>query len=331
MASAVQVKDEPAAAFSADTDSEDDIDIDKLQPLAPKFESSSKFPVGCHVWYNLRSSPEMGHLQAKSARVVEVSIHVENGRRVYKLKPVSPSEYKISFYEDQLFYAIGCAVRVKKTETDESFDGVVVYLERAKGNDGRRQVTYAVQYTADDYITIEPRVAADRIKYRRKGCGVGVGGKVTDDNTRTCMHEGDTDKEEKEADVSSHSSSAESFAHASDGNDSSTARWEPPPPSQPKRGSGPEPKDRRPTKVAKRESRSEEMGEVKRDANKGKAEQGYIKQAENSASVRIITIPRWWKNQWGPANRRQLYCKFFMIEELLIISQLSISLTLYFF
>ena len=327
MASAVQVKDESAAAFSANTDSEDDdIDIDKLQPLARKFVSSSKFPVGCHVWYNLRSSPEMGHLQAKSARVVKVSIHVENGRRVYKLKPKS-SEQKISFYEDQLFYAIGCPVRVKKAEKEEAFDGVVVYLEREKGDDGRRQVTYAVQYTADNYITIEPRVAADRIKYRTDDCGVGVGRKDTDSNTkRTCLHEGDTDKEEKEADVSSHhSSSAESFAHASDGNDSSTARWEPPPPSQLKRGSGSEPKDSRPTKVAKRESRSEERGEVKRDASKGKAENSV------SVSVRTLTIPRWWKNQWGPENRRQLYCKSFMIEELLNISQLSISPTLYFF
>ena len=100
MAPPVQVKPEPVDGdvFSVDTDSEgDDIDIDKLQPLAPKFASLSKVPVGCQVWYKLRSSPETGHLQAKSARVVEVSLHFENGRRVYKVKAES-SEEKIPFY-----------------------------------------------------------------------------------------------------------------------------------------------------------------------------------------------------------------------------------------
>ena len=49
MSSPVQVKHEPGGdAFCVDTDSEsEDIDIDKLQPLAPKFASLSKFPVGC--------------------------------------------------------------------------------------------------------------------------------------------------------------------------------------------------------------------------------------------------------------------------------------------
>jgi len=93
MASPVRVKHEPSdVLFSVDTDSEsDDIDIDKLQPLAPKFASMSKFPVGCKVWYNLRCSPETKHLQAKSAHVEEVFIHFENGRRVYSVKSEASS------------------------------------------------------------------------------------------------------------------------------------------------------------------------------------------------------------------------------------------------
>ena len=176
MASPVRVKHEPSDVFSVETDSEgDDIDIDKLQPLAPKFASLSKFPVGCKVWYNLRCLPATKHLQAKSAHVEEVSIHFENGRRVYTVKSETSSEHKTSFYEDQLVYAISCPVKVTKIDdADETLDGVVVYVERQKGIDGRQQVTYAVQYSVENYIAIESGVLADRIKYRAEDSGMGV-------------------------------------------------------------------------------------------------------------------------------------------------------------
>eukprot|EP00985_Skeletonema_marinoi_P027485 scaffold22634_cov98-Skeletonema_marinoi.AAC.2 len=182
MSSAVQVKPEPGVGvdvFCVDTDSEcEDIDIDKLQPLAPKFASLSKFPVGCKVWYDLRCSPKTKHMQAKSARVKEVSIHFENGRRVYNVKKSEAAdEHEMSLYEDQLVYGISCPVRVTKVGTDEALDGVVVYLQREKGSDGRRQVTYAVQYSEENCMTIESGVAADRIKYRAEDyCGVGGDG-----------------------------------------------------------------------------------------------------------------------------------------------------------
>eukprot|EP00985_Skeletonema_marinoi_P024325 scaffold16815_cov107-Skeletonema_marinoi.AAC.3 len=126
MSSPVQVKHEPGGdAFCVDTDSEcEDIDIDKLQPLAPKFASLSKFPVGCKVWYDLRCSPETKHMQAKIARVEEVFIHVENGRRVYKVKSEAADEHGMCLYEDRLVYGISCPVRVTKVGTDETLDGV---------------------------------------------------------------------------------------------------------------------------------------------------------------------------------------------------------------
>ena len=135
----------------------------------------------------------------------------------------------------------------KIEDTNEKLDGVVVYLERELGLNGKRQVVYAVQYTVDEYVTIETRVAGDRIKYREEDCGVGVDGaesSISTDKqkqTTSCTNEGDTDKEEKEADVSSHSSSAESFVHAEDDSNLNLsdsldpARWEPPTPPKQKR------------------------------------------------------------------------------------------------
>lgn len=202
MASPVQVKDEPGGGdgFHAATDSEaEDIDIDSLQPLAAKFASQSKFPVGCKVWYNLRLSPETKHTQAKRGSVEEVYIHFENGRRVYKVKAEASYDHITTLYKDQLVYAISCPVKVTKVDSIETLEGVVVYLERQKGSDGKRQVTYAVQYLLENYVTIEPGVTADRIKYRVEDYGVGVGGKENStsiEKQTSCIHEGDTDKEE---------------------------------------------------------------------------------------------------------------------------------------
>eukprot|EP00985_Skeletonema_marinoi_P019959 scaffold11631_cov143-Skeletonema_marinoi.AAC.2 len=175
MVTHVRVKHESDDVYNVETDSEsDDIDVEKLQPLAPKFASLSKFPVGCKVWYNLRCSPETKHLQAKSAHVEEVFIHFETGRRVYSVKSEASIEHKTSLYEDQLVYAISCPVKVTKIDADETLDGVVVYLERQKGSDGIRKVTYAVQYSVENYMTIESGVTADRIKYMAEDCGMGV-------------------------------------------------------------------------------------------------------------------------------------------------------------
>lgn len=139
-----------------------DIDIDKLQPLAPKFVSMSKFPVGCKVLYNLRCSHEAKFMQATSARVEEVYMHFENGRRVYKVKmtPETSDAHDMYFYEDQLVYGIGSPVRISKIGTDKTSDGVVLISEREKGIDGVQKVVYTVQYSdsGENDITIESRI-----------------------------------------------------------------------------------------------------------------------------------------------------------------------------
>eukprot|EP00574_Skeletonema_japonicum_P009218 CAMPEP_0201720008 /NCGR_PEP_ID=MMETSP0593-20130828/5049_1 /ASSEMBLY_ACC=CAM_ASM_000672 /TAXON_ID=267983 /ORGANISM="Skeletonema japonicum, Strain CCMP2506" /LENGTH=620 /DNA_ID=CAMNT_0048210549 /DNA_START=52 /DNA_END=1914 /DNA_ORIENTATION=+ len=178
MASPVHVKHEPNDVFYVGTDSEsEDIDMDQLQPLAHKFVTKSKFPVGCKVWYNIRFLSGTKHLQFQSAHVEEVSIHFGNGRRVYTVNSETSREHRTSHYEDQLAYAISCPVKVKKIDTDEMLDGVVVYLERQKGTDGIRQITYAVQYSAEtsSYMKIESGIIADRITYKAKDCGIGAG------------------------------------------------------------------------------------------------------------------------------------------------------------
>jgi len=316
MASPVQVKHEPGSGsgdvFNAATDSEaEDIDDDNLQTLAPKFASISKFPVGCKVWYNLRRSPDT--IKAMSAYVVEVSIHVENGRRVYKVKSETSYEHKTSLYEDQLVYAISCPVTVTKVDSNESLDGIVVYLERQKGSDGKQQVTYAVQYLSDNHVTIEPGITADRIRYRVEDRGIGDGGK----ENKMSIEQQTTDNEGKGVEDLSHSLSfTESFDPVDDyeGNDLNrpnsleTSRWEAPSSLERKRSSGSKSNaNLRPTKLAKKEVRGDVMGEVKRDSSKG--------DLENTPAVRVLTIPSWWVNQWGEENRRLLTCKSLLSQK----------------
>lgn len=163
----VRVKEEPNDVFCIETDSEaDEIDVDKLQMLEPKFASQSKFPVGCKVWYNLRYSPESNHLQAMVASVVGVYLHVENGKRVYRVKSETQTEDQSVLYENQLVYAINSPVWFKKIDTNVTVDGIIVNLERVKDSDGKRIVTYVVKFSEGNYVNIAPGVDAYRIKYR---------------------------------------------------------------------------------------------------------------------------------------------------------------------
>lgn len=192
MASPVQVKHEPGGIdlFHAATESEAeeiDIDMDNLQPLAPKFAASSKFPVGCKVWCNLRRSFKTECRLAKSASVLEVYIHVENGRRVYRVKSETTTQYEQSLYEDQLVYAINCPVNVTNVDTKEMVDGFIIYPELPEVQNGvnmKQNVSYVVQYLEENRVRIEHGVAAERIKYRSrsvcvdKHSGVEGAGKV---------------------------------------------------------------------------------------------------------------------------------------------------------
>jgi len=401
---------------------------------------------------------------------------------VKKSEAEAADEHEMCLYEDQLVYGISCPVRITKVGTDEALDGVVVYLQREKGSDGRRQVTYAVQYSAENCMTIESGVAADRIKYRAEDyCGVGGDGNdggesnisidkqkrttctaaaaaaakrrspstesapvgsnaplkaasgadlirshiegdakelkelssaqpdsasvsasipaaispaqrdetkseegksgakyasavVGDEDIltvqknkekkrtrkkkskkqhiaaqasnhsmtaagdmplpqaqtqagptssiqkqkqqKTCTQEGDTDKEQRETEDSSHTSSVESLAQAegNDHNDCNQSNSHDAIRRIPrKRSSGSESNvNPHPSKVAKRDS-SEERGDARRGASKGRA--------ENTAAVRILTIPPWWRNQWGQEHRRQLCCKSFSSQTNCSISQ----------
>ena len=109
MSTLVQVKEEQTGdVYCVETDSESDeeIDVEYLQPLGPKLGLLSKYPVGCKVLCNLRRLPASSHLQAKIGTVQEVYIHFENGKRVYKVKTCAVTENEIIVFEEQLTYAI---------------------------------------------------------------------------------------------------------------------------------------------------------------------------------------------------------------------------------
>lgn len=149
------------------TDSEtEEIDVENLQPLAPKFVSQSKFPVGCDVWYDARKSKASKVLRAKGGSVVGVYFDLQNLRRVYKIKYDTSIDCEATLYEDRLMYGINCPVTVTNPDTNEVLDGVVVCPKIDRGNDGKQKVSYAVQFTEGKHVSVEFLVAAERIKYR---------------------------------------------------------------------------------------------------------------------------------------------------------------------
>lgn len=172
MSSDVQVKDEPVLEneFNTETDSEaeDDIDLDKLQPLDPKFAAFTKFPIGCKVWYDLcKSTTPKKCLQAKSAYVVEAYIHFENHKQVYKVKSETTEE-EATLYEDRLIYGANCPVTVASHDTNEVKNGVIICpkLDQSKDNDRKQRISYAIQFWRGKKVSIEFGVAAECVKYR---------------------------------------------------------------------------------------------------------------------------------------------------------------------
>ena len=172
MSSDVQVKDEPDLEddFNVDTDSEneEDIEVDKLQPLDSKFALLSKFPIGCRVWYDLsKSTKPTKCLQAKSAYIEEAYIHFENRKQVYKVKS-ERNEHEATLYEDRLVYGANCPVTVSNPDTNEVRNGVIICPKLDQGGDseGKRRVSYAVQFWQGKKISIEFGVAAESVKYR---------------------------------------------------------------------------------------------------------------------------------------------------------------------
>ncbi len=173
--SAAGASEEEQTAYLAETDTEgedeEDIDLDKLQPLTTKLASQSKFPVGCKVWCKARNSkiqPKI--LKAKAAVVVEVYFYFGTMQTVYKVKAEAPTKHETILYEHQLVYAMNCPVCVENLNTNSGVDGIIVSPSTKRGNDGCRVVTYAVQFSEEGGgIIIEQDVAAERIKYRDNG------------------------------------------------------------------------------------------------------------------------------------------------------------------
>ncbi|KAK1740369.1 hypothetical protein QTG54_009319 [Skeletonema marinoi] len=168
----VQVKDEPEMNddFDVETDSEteEEIEVDKLQPLDPKFASLLKFPIGCKVWYDLfKSTKPTKCLQAKSAYVEEAYIHFENRKQVYKVKSEITEHEATPLYEDKLVYGANCPVTVSNPDTNEVRNGVIICPKLDQGHgDGKQRVSYAVQFWQGEKVSIEFGVAAERVKYR---------------------------------------------------------------------------------------------------------------------------------------------------------------------
>ncbi|KAL7459828.1 hypothetical protein ACHAWC_011635 [Mediolabrus comicus] len=294
--STAQVKEEGQNAYQAETDTEgedEDIDLDNLLPLPPTLASRTKFPIGCKVWYNVGNSkiqPKI--LRAKAAIVTEVYHYFGTTKYVYKLQSEAPTEHEIILYEHKLVYAIGCPVKVEKSNTKGAMDGTIVAPNVDKGEDGCRVVTYSVQYSGEEEggLTIEGGVAAERIKYRGKEVEAHSKSEVVRGNklkeaTTTTMEEKEVHDETREDISPRRSNAAETTRTVNMKSDtlsekqtlSSTAtasdslkqpaqiqmanRWEPPLSSEPRRSSEFEATER-PSKFAKIEDDSKVAYEV---------------------------------------------------------------------
>ena len=152
---------------------EEDFSLDELQELDSKYVTDpalTKFPLGCKIWYNARTSRvSTNSLRAKSATIVGVYLHLEKLQRVYKLKSdTATTQCDVFLYEDRLVYGMNCPVTVTDAITSDVCDGVIVCPRLHRCDDGEQQVvsSYDVQISQGSDITVEFGVAADRIKYR---------------------------------------------------------------------------------------------------------------------------------------------------------------------
>ena len=154
---------------------EEDFSLDELQELDSEFAADpalTRFPLGCKIWYNARTSRvSTNSLRAKSASVVGVYMHYEKLQKVYKLKSDTPTQCDTFLCEDRLAYGMTCPVTVMDASTNDVRDGVIVCPKLYQGGDGdgdgEQQVSsYDVQILQGSDIIVEFGVAADRIKYR---------------------------------------------------------------------------------------------------------------------------------------------------------------------
>ena len=163
---------------------EEDFSLDELQQLDSKFVSDpllTKFPLGCNIRYNARTSSSSrgvskNSLRATSATVTAVYMHLEKLQKVYKLKSsdtattTSSTQCETFPYEDRLVYGMNCPVTVTDSLNSEIVCNGVIVCPRLHGEQHQQQQqlsSYDVQILhGNGDITVEFGVAADRIKYR---------------------------------------------------------------------------------------------------------------------------------------------------------------------
>ena len=161
-----QEEDNTSNVATDDSETEEDnICYESVQLLDPKVAfKNSKFPVGCKIWYDARKSRASKVLRAKSGCVVRVYFDFQSMRHVYRVRSAGDSEYTL--YEDRLMFGINCPVTVTNSDL-EAKDGVIVVPKVDVGKDGKKLISYAVQFTEGRHVSVEFLVAADRIKYRQ--------------------------------------------------------------------------------------------------------------------------------------------------------------------
>ena len=131
---------------------EEDFSLDELQQLDSKFVSDpslTKFPLGCNIWYNARTSSSSrgvskNSLRAKSATVIGVYMHLEKLQKVYKLKSdaattTSTTQCETFLYEDRLVYGINCPVTVTDSVNSEIVCNGVIVCPRLHGEHHHQQ------------------------------------------------------------------------------------------------------------------------------------------------------------------------------------------------
>ena len=190
---------------SDDSETEDNICIDNLQQLDPKVASQSNFLVGCKIWYDARKSRASKVLRAKCGHVVSVYFEFKSMSYVYRVKSSSSSSADDScehnLYEDRLMYGINCPVTVTNPDTNESEDGVIVLPKLDVENDGKQQISYAVQFTTGRHVSVEFFVAADRIVYREVKDKQVVIKDGIEDEKETIITQGDAEMKESKVDA----------------------------------------------------------------------------------------------------------------------------------
>ncbi|KAL7535849.1 hypothetical protein ACHAWF_005298 [Thalassiosira exigua] len=149
------IDDDPPPAAGRPT-----IDEDDLQILSAKNAAKTKYPPGCPVWHDLRSSSSR-QLDGRRGVVDAVYLDIESGARVYRVGATY-------FLQRELAYAVGCPVRVRGTndaDPEKVTEGSVVCPKPGRG-DG--EASYSIQFVWGTLVRVKLGVEGDKISYRKE-------------------------------------------------------------------------------------------------------------------------------------------------------------------